>query len=86
MPQDAGPLSAHTPWGSALPSATAVHRPGELGRLQDWQEPRQSLSQQTPSAQTLEVHSLPLWHLSPGPLAPQLPFKHWLPLAQSSSV
>jgi hypothetical protein len=68
------PAPMHAWRGAAGAPVTAVQVPLVAARLQDSHCPVQSLLQQTPSAQKLEVHWLPALHEAPGP-----PFvTHWL--------
>jgi hypothetical protein len=55
--------------GSAFPSATGPHRPG-LAPVQPWQSPVQAPSQQTPSAQKPDAHSVPALQACPSVLTP----------------
>lgn len=73
VPQAAGPRSWHCRRGSGVDAGTFTQRPGELGKLQNLQLPVQALSQQTPSTQKVDLHSLAAAHAWPGPFLPQLP-------------
>jgi hypothetical protein len=64
LPQEADPWSGQEPFGSK-PSVTEAHTPSVppvLAALHAWQTPVQALSQQTPSAQNWEVHSVLVAH------------------------
>ena len=58
--QAAGVMSWQTPRGSALPAGIAVHLPGADASEQLRQAPVQAMSQQTPSTQWVERHSVPV--------------------------
>ena len=58
--QAAAVMSWHTPRGSTLPAAIEVHLPGVDGSEQLRQAPVQAVSQQTPSTQWVERHSVPV--------------------------
>ena len=68
-----GSVSPRTARGSSRPTLTGWQRPRASGLAQKLQRPAQALSQQTPSAQNPEPHSLPFWQSWPRPLGPQLP-------------
>jgi hypothetical protein len=69
-PQLVAPSSAHLPAGSCDPVGTLVQVPSIPGSAHDWQAPSQALSQQTPWAQKLERHSVPVEHEAPGIFLP----------------
>ena len=48
--------------------------------------PLQAVVQQTPCAQIVDAHSLPVAHAAPGGFGPQLPFTHAAPATQSADV
>jgi len=79
VPQVAGAVTPHRPWGSGAPSATAVHRPREPVRLQAMQAPAQGVWQQTPWAQLPDIQSFPLLHSCPSWLFPHEPLGQGLP-------
>ena len=49
---------------------TFVQVPSSPGSEHDWQAPAQAWSQQTPCAQKVEAHSLPVEHTAPCPFGP----------------
>jgi hypothetical protein len=71
---------------SGLPAATATHLPGIIGSAQVRQAPVQALSQQTPSTQWLEAHSLASVQVWPFCLGPQVLLTQAIPVSQSRSV
>jgi hypothetical protein len=79
----------HFSCGSGELSATAVHLPGDDGRLQAMHASVQSELQHTPWAQWPDWHLLPALHSPPLGTRPQDPFvqgfpvTHWLSLAQA---
>jgi hypothetical protein len=75
VPQLPGPMSWHTPAGSALPVGVFVQVPIVPASAHDWQEPLQPELQQTPCAQKLDWHSVAAEHEAPRGFLP-----HWLPL------
>ena len=74
------------PCGSTFPAPTVTQWPGELARSQLRQVPVQALSQQTPSTQKFEAHSLAPLQLWPGVLGPQLLLTQAVPTSQSPPV
>ena len=70
--QLAAPMSLQVIRVSALPADTMVHLPCEPGRPQLRQAPVQELSQQYPSTQLPDLHSVPALHTWPSCLGPQL--------------
>jgi hypothetical protein len=76
----------HIPRGSTAPAPTLVQRPRALGEAQYTQLPVQAFSQQTPSTQNLDRHSLAAAQRAPLGFRPQLPFTQVLPGAHSASV
>jgi hypothetical protein len=60
--------------------------PSEVDSAQLRQEPVQAESQQTPSTQKLEAHSVPPEQGCPFDLGPQLPLTQVWPLTQSASL
>jgi hypothetical protein len=69
-PQPAALVSLHTPAGSLAPVTTFVHVPSVPLIAHDWQAPAQALSQQTPCAQNVDVHSAFAEQDAPGPFVP----------------
>jgi hypothetical protein len=63
-----------------------VQVPTLLGTLHDRQVPVQSVPQQTPCSQKVELHSGPPPHAAPIGFLPQLPFWQLLGAMQSASV
>jgi hypothetical protein len=80
------PLAAQTPWGSGVPSPTARHVPTLPPTLQAVQAPLQVVSQQTPCAQWVELHSEPALHAWPLFLSPHDPLVQTKPAAHSALV
>jgi hypothetical protein len=70
VPQPAAPVSRHMPAGSLAFVGTFVQVPSVPGRAHDWQAPPQALSQQTPCAQKVDVHSAFVEHDAPPPFVP----------------
>jgi len=60
--------------------------PGDVGSAQLRQPPTQALSQQTPSTQKPDWHSLALLQRWPSRFGPQLRLTHAMPSSQSASV
>ena len=89
VPQLLVAVTGHSLRGSIAPAATGVHLPRAIGLAQVWQDPAQAFSQQTPSTQKFDSHSLLTEQVWPGPNFPQLPFSqalpvtHWSPLVQT---
>ncbi len=75
-----------TPCGSAAPAGLGVQVPSEDDSAQLRQAPGQATSQQTPSTQKLQAHSLPAEQGCPFDLGPQLPLTQLWPVTQSASV
>ncbi len=86
VPQDAAPLSWQAPRGSTLSAATIKQWPGEVASAQYEQVPVQALSQQTPSTQNPEAHSVEPPQVKPSGFGPQVPFWQMVPVSQSLSV
>jgi hypothetical protein len=86
LPQLAAPASVHIARGSALPAAIFVHFPGADGSAQLRQAPVQAPSQQTPSTQYPDLHSVPTLQLWPFCLGPQVWLTHAIPVSQSVSA
>jgi hypothetical protein len=86
VPQLAAPWSLQMPAGSAVPFATVVHVPSVDGSAQLRHAPVQPLSQQTPSTQNPDLHSVPLAHGCPGNFGPQVLFTQAMPVSQSVST
>jgi len=82
---EAAPWSAHIWRGSGEPTATSVHLPMLLLRLQLRQAPVQALSQQTPSTQWLFWHSPSVLQVWPSGFGPQLSFTQAVLSAQSTA-
>jgi hypothetical protein len=74
------------PRGSTAPAATLVQRPRALGEAQYTQLPVQAFSQQLPSTQKFDRHSLAAVQRWPLGFLPQLPFMHTLPELHSLSA
>jgi hypothetical protein len=83
--QAAAVMSWQTPRGSALPAATEVHLPGAEASEQLRQAPVQAVSQQRPSTQWVERHSVPAEHGWPFCLGPHRPLTQAWPISQSAS-
>ena len=81
----AGVMSMQTPRGSALPAGIDVHLPGDEASEQLRQAPVQAVSQQTPSTQWVERHSVLAPQGAPVGLGPQRPFTQAWPESQSMS-
>jgi hypothetical protein len=84
--QAAAVMSWQTVRGSALPAAIDVHLPGAEESEQLRQAPVQAVSQQTPSTQWVERHSVLAPQGAPFGLGPQRPFTHAWPESQSLSA
>jgi hypothetical protein len=69
---------------STTPAAVGVHLPRLLESEQVWHAPLQALSQQTPSTQKFEAHSVAAVQAWPGPRRPQLPLVQALPVTHWS--
>lgn len=88
VPQVAGALTLHLPWGSGAPSLTVVHRPSEPAKLQALQASEQDWLQHTPWAHVPDRHSPPALHAAPLGFRPHdefsqnCPGTHCLSLAQ----
>jgi hypothetical protein len=78
VPQLVAGVTAHIALGSDTPDGTLVQVPTEPPTVQLRQLPVQALSQQTPSAQTVETHSAPELHALPLGFLPQMLAWHWL--------
>jgi len=85
-PQGDCALAAQTPWGSGVPSLTARQVPTLPPTLQAVQAPLQVVSQQTPCAQWVELHSEPALHAWPLFLSPHEPLVQTKPAAHSALV
>jgi hypothetical protein len=85
-PQAACALAEQAPWGSGVPSATARHVPTLPPTLQAVHAPLQVVSQQTPCAQWVELHSEPALHDWPLFLSPHEPLRQTNPAAHSALV
>jgi hypothetical protein len=83
--QAAAVMSWHTPRGSTLPAAVEVHLPGVDASEQLRQAPVQTVSQQTPSTQWVERHSVPIEHGWPFCFGPHSPLTQAWPVSQSAS-
>jgi hypothetical protein len=70
VPQPAAPVSVQMPAGSLAPVTTFVQVPSVPDIAHDWQAPAQALSQQTPCAQNVDVHSAFAEQDAPGPFVP----------------
>lgn len=79
-------LTLHLPCGSGEPSATELHVPSELDRLQASHDTSQALLQHTPWAQKFESQSAATLHIAPGGLFPHELLTQNLPETQSLSV
>jgi hypothetical protein len=75
VPQVLASVTAHFSCGSGALSATAMHKPGAAGRLQDMHAPAHAFSQQTPWAQKPDLHSVPTLQFAPLGLKPQDAFR-----------
>jgi hypothetical protein len=64
---------------STTPIASGAHLPRLFESEQVWQAPVQALSQQTPSTQNFDMHSVPVVQVWPLPRRPQLPSTQALP-------
>lgn len=73
------------PWGAPRTGVHRPRRPSEPGTSQASQRPSHARSQQTPSAQIEDAHSIALAQLVPSSFA-QVPFAHELPAAQIAEV
>lgn len=79
-------VTLHLPCGSGEPSATEVHVPSELDRLQASHDTSQALLQHTPWAQKFESQSAAAPHIAPIGFFPHEPFTQNLPETQSLSA
>jgi hypothetical protein len=85
VPHVPGACTAQVPDGSGAPVATFVHWPMALGSAHDLQAPVQAVAQQTPCAQTPEMHSVSSEQKAPLPFFPhELCALHVLGAAQSA--
>jgi hypothetical protein len=71
LAQVVAPASAHWASGS-WPAGTATQLPTEPGTAHELQIEEQAVAQQTPSAQTPELHAVPAVHAVPLDARPQL--------------
>jgi hypothetical protein len=78
-------MSWQTPRGSTLPAAIEVHLPGVDASEQLRHAPVQAVSQQTPSTQWVERHSVPIEQGWPFCLGPHRPLTQAWPVSQSAS-
>jgi len=78
--------TAHTARESGLPAATGMQLPSDDASAQLRHAPAHAFSQQTPSTQKFERHSLALPQLCPSRLGPQLRLTQAMPSSQSSSL
>jgi hypothetical protein len=85
FPQVDVAASAHCISGS-IPAGTLVHVPALPGNPHDLQVPMQSVEQQTPCAQMLELHSALSPQVPPSGFFPQLPPTQVLGATQSAST
>ena len=85
LAHSAAVMSWQTPRGSMLPAAIDVHLPGADDSAQLRQLPTQVVSQQTPSTQWVESHSVPAEHGWPFCFGPHRPLTHAWPVSQSAS-
>jgi hypothetical protein len=83
VPQVAATSTLQMPCGSETPASVGQQVPRRSCWLQLTQAASQAMLQQTPSVQKPEPHSLSPLQTAPIGLAPQLPFAHSVPLAQS---
>jgi hypothetical protein len=65
VPQVVCLVTGQTPCGSGVPSATAVHVPADVARLQVMQAPVQEVLQQTPWAQKFDRQSVAVLQMAP---------------------
>jgi hypothetical protein len=72
--------------GSAPPTGTGVHVPGDVATAHDWHVPAHAVRQQTPCAHTPVAHSVPSLHAAPGDLSPHEPLLHTDGETQSASA
>jgi hypothetical protein len=86
VPHVAAPWSLHIFRTSAVPAGMGVHAPSEPASAQLLHAPPQAWSQQTPSTQKPDAHSVPSPQAPPGCFRPQLPLTHAIPGAQSALV
>jgi hypothetical protein len=82
---DAAVMSWQTPRGSALPAGIDVHLPGDDASEQLRHAPVQTVSQQTPSTQWVERHSVPAEQAPPLGFGPHRPLTHAWVESQSLS-
>jgi hypothetical protein len=86
VPQLDPPSSWQIPRGSGDPITAGEHLPRAPGRAQVWQDPVQSLLQQTPSTHFPDWHCEAMVQSWPSPRGPQLPPLHTAGAAHSVSV
>jgi hypothetical protein len=79
-------LSVHCPAGSVPLAATGEQVPAAPESAQDMQVPLHAVPQQTPWAQTVLLHSVPLEQTAPFGLSPHDPEMQDAGIAQSLSV
>jgi hypothetical protein len=84
LAQVAAPWFWQPPCGSRAPFATGLQVPRVAVRLHDWHVPLQAVLQQTPCAQTPDMHSLPTAHARPLTLSAHAPLVHKAGDAQSA--
>jgi hypothetical protein len=73
------------PDGSGAPVATAVHWPIAVGSAQERHMPLQSVAQQTPCAQKVDAHSVPVEQKAPMGFLPHELCTHVFGVTQSPS-
>ena len=86
VPQLVAPWSVHFPAGSVPLAATGEQVPAAPESAQDMQVPVQAVPQQTPWAQMVLLHSVPLEQTAPFGLSPHDPEIQDAGIAQSLSV
>jgi hypothetical protein len=84
--QAPGVMSSQTPRGSGLPAGIDVHLPGVDASEQLRHAPVHAPSQQTPSTQWVDRHSVPAEQGWPFCFGPQRPLTHAWPASQSASL